>query len=216
LEVLEEASTPSQRAFAYGYLSHLAADGIAHNHYIPEQIIRTYSTKTLRHIYWEVRFDTSVKREYWSLAKDIASISYPENDELLEKVVRRTLFSFKTDKRIFHSILMLNRMKQWQKMLVNLSEKSQWKLLMKDVEHYNKLSLRLSLDFLLNQDHASCLQVDPVGRDALRSAKWVRKNLAMLNRRGRLTPEFCAQVLKSFRSGNLISFSDNVHTTYLE
>ena len=35
----------------------------------------------------------------------------------MERVVKRTLFSFKTDKRIFHSLLVLNRMDQWQKML---------------------------------------------------------------------------------------------------
>ncbi|MBI5344478.1 MAG: zinc dependent phospholipase C family protein, partial [Deltaproteobacteria bacterium] len=32
-KLLKKASTDSQKAFAYGYLSHLAADTVAHNHF---------------------------------------------------------------------------------------------------------------------------------------------------------------------------------------
>jgi hypothetical protein len=34
-KVLQAATTDSERACAYGYLSHLAADSIAHNYFIP-------------------------------------------------------------------------------------------------------------------------------------------------------------------------------------
>src|SRR4030065_2545752 len=37
-KLLKKAESDSQRAFVYGYLSHLAADTIAHNHFIPEMI----------------------------------------------------------------------------------------------------------------------------------------------------------------------------------
>ena len=65
--VLEEAATPAQEAFAYGYLSHLAADAIAHNYFIPECAIKNYASKTFRHIYWEMRFDSLIKKELWCL-----------------------------------------------------------------------------------------------------------------------------------------------------
>ncbi|MBI5683067.1 MAG: zinc dependent phospholipase C family protein, partial [Deltaproteobacteria bacterium] len=57
LKVLKKASNPSQKAFAYGYLSHLAADTIAHNYYIPERLLISFSSRILRHTYWELRFD---------------------------------------------------------------------------------------------------------------------------------------------------------------
>ncbi len=198
--VLEEAGSPAQESFAYGYLSHLAADTVAHNHFIPECIIRTYPSKTLRHAYWEVRFDTLAKRELWVLAREILRLpQHEEDDHLLEKVVKRTLFSFKTDKKIFSSLLILNRMEQWQRMLENMSEKSIWSLSERDAAKYRGLSFKNTIDFLLNLERASCLKMDPTGKDALISAKWMRRNLRILDRRGKLEPDLYVQALKSLQ-----------------
>ncbi len=199
--VLEEANSPPQEAFAYGYLSHLAADTISHNFFIPECYVRTYPAKTLRHVYWEVRFDRLAKRDLWTLARDIALLpQHGEDDELLERVVKRTLFSFKTDKRIFSSLLVLNRMEQWQKMLGNLSDKSIWTLSARDAEKYRTRSLESTLDFLLHLERAACLKMDPTGKDAIASAKWIRRNLRVLDRRGKLEPGFLAQALEALHS----------------
>lgn len=199
LGILTEASTPSQQAFAYGYLSHLASDIVAHNHFVPECMIKTYSTRTLRHLYWEVRFDTAVKTEYWALAKEVASSPCSENDDLLERIVTRTLFSFRTDKTIFNGLLVLNRMGHWQRMLNNVSKKSAWELSPLEVERYRKLSLGSSLDFLVHRTQALCFRKDPIGKDALLSAKWMRRNLKILDRKGRLTPALYAGVINSLR-----------------
>jgi len=198
--VLEEASTPQQEAFAYGYLSHLAADVVAHNFFIPESVVKSYSSKTFRHIYWEVRFDALAKRELWDLSREIARLpQHDEDDQLLEQVVKRTLFSFKTDKRIFHSLLILNRMEQWQKMLKIHSKKSPWQISKTDVTRYQDLSLQATLDFLVQERSASCVQMDPTGKGALFTAKWIRKNLKMLERRGKLEPKLYLQALRSLQ-----------------
>ncbi len=201
--VLEEASTPAQEAFAYGYLCHLAADAIAHNYFIPECVIRNYSAKTFRHVYWEMRFDSLAKKDLWDLAQEIASLpQHNEDDQLLEKVVKRTLFSFKTDRRIFHSILTINHMQQWQKMMDNLSERSPWKLSNQDANRYINLSFKNSFDFLLHLKKADCLKMDPTGKDALLSAKWIRRNLRMLGKKGKLKPGLYSQALKSLQPKN--------------
>jgi hypothetical protein len=198
--VLEEADSPQQESFAYGYLSHLAADTIAHNYFIPECVVRTYPAKTLRHAYWEVRFDTLAKRELWTLAREIVRLpQHEEDDQLLERVVKRTLFSFKTDKKIFSSLLVLNRMEQWQKMLENLSEKSIWALSDRDAAKYRDLSSKSALDFLVHLERAACLKMDPTGKDALVSAKWIRRNLRELDRKGKLEPNLYVQALKALQ-----------------
>src|SRR5689334_25445237 len=46
-EIHEAARDDRMRAFAYGYLSHLAADAIAHNHFVPMQLAVTASTSSL-------------------------------------------------------------------------------------------------------------------------------------------------------------------------
>ena len=198
--VLEEAGSPPQEAFAYGYLSHLAADSIAHNYFVPECIVRAYPAKTLRHTYWEIRFDGLARKELWSLAREIVDLpQHEEDDQLLERAVKRTLFSFKTDKRIFSSLLVLNRMEQWRRMLDSLSENSIWTLSDRDRVRYLRLSLNNALDFLTNLERATCLNMDPTGRNALLTAKWMRKNLRSLARRGKLETHLYVQALKALR-----------------
>ena len=197
--VLDEASSPAQEAFSYGYLSHLAADTVAHNRFIPECVVRTYPAKSFRHLYWEVRFDAFAKKDLWDLAQEIARFPQSEDDELIERVVKRTLFSFKTDKKIFNSIIVLNRMRQWQTMLQNHSWKSVWKLNEKDVAHYRRLAFEANLDFLVHQKGAACLNMDPIGKEALLSAKWVRRSLRTLKRKGQLDPALYHEVLRVMR-----------------
>src|SRR5207244_9953445 len=58
-QIAEAAQSEREQAFAYGYLSHLAGDVYSHNHYVPVQLIVSYQARTLRHIYWEARFDAA-------------------------------------------------------------------------------------------------------------------------------------------------------------
>jgi hypothetical protein len=55
-----QAATDAERAFALGYLSHLAADTIAHNHYVPYHLARYARSKGPRALYWEMRADRFV------------------------------------------------------------------------------------------------------------------------------------------------------------
>lgn len=195
--VLDEASSPPQQAFAYGYLSHLAADTVAHNHFIPECLVRAYPARTLRHVYWEVRFDELLNRDLWTLAREIARTAPVEEDELIERVVKRTLFSFKTDKRIFAGILVLHRMDYWHRLLQTLSDRSVWKFDPEDLRAYREFSLHAAMDFLISQESASCLQKDPIGRAELKRAKRARLVLRTLERKGQLQPFMVEQVLRS-------------------
>ena len=50
-EMRARATSPAQEAFALGYLAHLAADTIAHNHYVPYHLARYARSKGLGHLY---------------------------------------------------------------------------------------------------------------------------------------------------------------------
>ena len=84
-KVLAAARTDEERAFAYGYLSHLAADVYSHNHFVPLQLIASFPARTLGHVYWEVRFDTLQDRRRWHLTKDVLARPYPDCDALVER-----------------------------------------------------------------------------------------------------------------------------------
>src|SRR5262245_46389458 len=45
------ATSAAEEAFALGYLSHLAADTIAHNHFVPYHLARYARSKGLGHLY---------------------------------------------------------------------------------------------------------------------------------------------------------------------
>src|SRR5207245_674454 len=56
-EIFDLAPSDPLRAFGLGYLSHLAADTIAHNFFVPRQLVLTSSTVALGHSYWESRVE---------------------------------------------------------------------------------------------------------------------------------------------------------------
>ncbi len=183
-KVLDRANSPSQKAFAYGYLSHLAADTIAHNYYVPEKMVTSYSTRFLRHIYWEMRFDALADKIVWDLPRRIMKDVHEDNDPLLESVLENTLLSFNTNKTIFNNFMLIHRMEQWHKMINTLSSFSRWVLHKEDVDIYYQNSLNAILDLLQNHNMAMCIKDDPAGRKNLALAKRLRKKLKFMKRNG--------------------------------
>lgn len=183
-KVLERAESPFQKAFAYGYLSHLAADTIAHNHFVPEKMVTAFSTRLLRHVYWEMRFDALADRVVWNLPYEIMKDVHKDNDPLLEYVLEDTLFSFRTNKTIFNNVLLIHRMERWHQMINNLSLYSRWVLHKEDVNIYYQRSLNAVIDILCNHEKAMCIKEDPTGRKNLAMAKRLRRRLKFMKRIG--------------------------------
>ena len=175
----------SQKAFALGYLSHLAADTVAHNHFIPEMMIRSFSARILRHIYWELRFDALADKRVWLLPRKMIKSIHTDNDRLLDSIIENTPLSFRTNKTIFSSIMNLNKMENWHRMLTHLSKSSKW-VLEEDVKRrYFIASLDAITDLLVNSQKASCLKKDPTGKHSLNAARLMRKKLVLIKKNGK-------------------------------
>ncbi|ACM21867.1 hypothetical protein Geob_3526 [Geotalea daltonii FRC-32] len=189
LKVLENAEMDAQKACAYGYLAHLAADTVAHNYYVPYKVMRSFSTMTLKHAYWEMRFETFVDKEIWDGARKVSMEHYRKNDALLRKVLSDTLFSFGTNKRIFNSILLVSRLEKWQQVLQTLSDISRFGLEEVDRDEYMSLAEEAVFSFLTDFEDSRFFQADPTGERALATAEAVRKNLRLLYRSGKITKQ---------------------------
>lgn len=176
-KVLKAAKTDRERAAAYGYLSHLAADVVAHNDYIPSQIIKSFKTRTLSHTYWEMRFDMHVRQEVWDKMTRMILGDFSPFDRLLKKVLKRALFSFKTSKKIFSGILALQRYKQFRRTFAAYAKKSRFKLDTKEISHYMRLAVASALSFLENPSDAACLNGDPTGNRKIKEALKLRRRL---------------------------------------
>jgi hypothetical protein len=186
-KVLQAGRTDSERACAYGYLCHLAADVVAHNYYVPYKIMRTFATVTMKHAYWEMRFETFVARDIWEEAQEVCRSDQRANDALMRRVLTNTIFSFGTNKRIFNSIMLLSRLERWQKVMQTLSDNSRYVLAESDRDEYLKLTEEAVFGFMRSPQDSELLLADPTGEHALAMAEAVRKNLRLLYKNGRLT-----------------------------
>ncbi|HVO25842.1 MAG TPA: zinc dependent phospholipase C family protein [Candidatus Margulisiibacteriota bacterium] len=192
--LVERADNDAQRAFAYGYLTHLAGDVYSHNHYVPTQLIVSFRARTLRHTYWEARFDAQQQAAYRLIVRELRGHRFPECDALVRDVVSRTLFSFRTDKRIFRGFIAIHDLDQWHRIMRRLSAGSRYPLPMEVVERYNAACHGSIVDLLQRGKHSVCQGADPTGLRAIALAKEVRRSLKALNRQGRVTPKLQEEI----------------------
>jgi hypothetical protein len=193
-QIVEAAQSEREEAFAYGYVSHLAGDVYSHNHYVPVQLVVSYQARTLRHIYWEARFDAAQERDRWRLLRQVFDQRYADCDRLVERVVERTLFSFRTNKRIFKSVMGLHQLDQWRRMVRRLSDRSRYALPSAEIDRFNGLCVTSIRDLLAHGRRSGCQHADPTGREALARAETLRRKLRALRRRGQMTEAIAAEL----------------------
>ncbi len=198
--LLDEARTNRQRACAYGYLCHLAADTVAHNYYVPYKIIRSFATITMKHAYWEMRFEAFVEKDTWELARAVCRTDQRANDQLLRSVLSTTLFSFGTNKRIFNSIMLLSRLEHLQLIVQALSSRSRYQLAPADRDEYLELARGAVFDVLRYPEHSRYLLVDPTGEKALAAVDGVRKQLRMRMKSGFMSKQEGLGEVEALRS----------------
>lgn len=194
-KILKHADSESQQACAYGYLSHLAADTVAHSYFVPFKLMRTYNTMLLKHAYWELRFEAHVAPETWPLARSIGRKDFSQNDKLMRSILADTIFSFGTNKRLFNSLLLLNRLQQYQKVLRSLANTSKWAISPEDRQEYLELTSKATLSILQDMDNSPFFNADPTGERALNAASMIRKNLHALWLDGKLREGDANQML---------------------
>lgn len=114
-EMRDLARSPAEHAFALGYLAHLAADTIAHNHFVPYHLARYARGRELGHLYWEMNADRFVDDQRWDVVshlKDQPELS--ELDELVNRTVPRKALSMGTNKVIFNHVLLVAERRKWR------------------------------------------------------------------------------------------------------
>jgi hypothetical protein len=182
--VLGAAQGDIERAFAYGYLSHLAADVYSHNYFVPTQLIASFPSRLRRHVYWEARFDSQFGTVDRRLLEEVVDRRDLRCDALVERVVDRTLFSFGTNKRIFHSVIALQQFDRWQEAIQRFTARSRFALPASEIERYKRACVEGIRDLLTLGEQSSTLRHDPTGHENIDRAKAIRRKMRMLRRRG--------------------------------
>src|SRR5688572_24161223 len=147
LEIYERARDEPLRAFALGYLAHLAADVVAHNYFVPRQLAITSSTAALGHSYWESRFETHLGERHARRAREVILLDHTRSDDLLDRVLSPTIFSTHTNRRIFRGMVYVTDTESWQRIFHVMKEKSRWDLAETEVGDYVGRAYDFVMDF---------------------------------------------------------------------
>lgn len=211
LGLLSHAKTPSERAFVYGYLSHLAADTVSHNYFVPYQNISQLEGRAkFVHAFWEVSVDQYFSEVAWGDMGDI--IKNPRNhthDQLLDTALKDTIFSFKTNKMLFSSMLAIQRLKKWQSLVKRMDVISMGKVDSHHLSEYNRLALSAIILFFNESTKSAVYRVDPTGAKTIEDATEIRAMLKKLNSKKELSESILQAESDRFRSHVRKQFFDH-------
>ncbi len=173
-EIFDLAHTEALRSFGLGYLSHLAADTVAHNFFVPRQLVLTSSTAALGHSYWESRFETHLGDAYARTAKEVILKDHAPSDAHLDQILSPTLFSHGINRRLFRGMVHLKESQSWQFAFQLILESTRWDLPNEDVERHMAVAFEYVME-LLGEKDAAARRLDPAGDQALRMAKQIQQ-----------------------------------------
>jgi hypothetical protein len=193
-QVVAACRTDRERAFAHGYLSHLVGDVHSHNHFVPVRLVTTYASIGLGHVYWEARFDAAQPGAPWQLVRSVLSQPTDDLDDLVERTVERTLFSFRTNKRIFSSLLLVQQLERWQQLVREVGRRSRHRIEPDEIQRFNTVCVDAIRDLLRHGPESASQAADPTGAEALHKATRLRRKLRVLRRQGELPANISREI----------------------
>jgi hypothetical protein len=155
-DLLKGVETKQQKAFVYGYMSHLAADTVAHNAYIVDK-------KNFGHSVMEMKADSIIDKKYWFQAISIDRKIQMRNDLFLENSIDRFIFSYKTNKRILKGTVYLSLL--YRKRINDFIDKNLITSLpvRETIEKLQQESIDKIIDLFQNWKNSDVIKVNPSG-----------------------------------------------------
>jgi hypothetical protein len=175
----EHARDDAARAFLLGYLCHLAADIIAHNHFVPFHFVHDCPPRFLGHAYWEAIADSHVSDADWHTVDKLKkNKSIHQYDHMVHRAVKRRALGLRSNKWIFNNILLINCRQSWRTMIRGFQSSARIHPLNAE---FHRLCRAASLRQMLAVFHAHRLALlkahDPTGKTALQGAVRLRREL---------------------------------------
>ncbi len=175
-------------AFALGYWTHLAADTVAHNIFVPRQIFLTASSRKFGHGYWELRAESTVGEDTWGLLDEVTSGSHDRQHALLKDAIRQSPLPISWSRWIQRGFLSLSGVRQWRRMVEWLDRVSRYELPSDEMDEYRQLCLERMVDSIGDADRRSAvMKADPTGGSLDRSMVIARQELQRRIAQGELS-----------------------------
>jgi hypothetical protein len=175
LRLMENAHDDQTRAFAYGFLTHLAADTVAHNDFIPQQIIRTGSTISIGHLYWELMADQYTHPATRKKIRKILAEPSEVHEQLLEDHLYPQMKWYGLNRSIFTNINRLTYGRRFNMAVKLCHELSFFPLQKEEILSYQGRAIDRMIDVLKNGRKSLLLKEDPNGIQALSDIREKRR-----------------------------------------
>jgi hypothetical protein len=186
--ILEDAETEASQAFALGYLSHLAADTVAHGKFLPRQMTLTRSTVSFGHIYWELRADGSIGPYHWSQLRSILDEVFDEHEVSLSSQLTDTFLPFAMNWRLFYRMNKFVGQRLLRRAMDRWYMRSRWQLSDQLLREYRAECLDRMLDVVRSLQKSPVVREDPSGNAALAYTRVQRRQLRQMSRAGLIAP----------------------------
>jgi len=166
----EAADTPRLHAYACGYLAHLAADTVAHNHYVPTLLGGTPGTGKLSHVYVEMQADRMVE---WDAAEAVSLFRLPNGaaDRTLLQATHGGHWPFAFKKRLFQGSLAVSGKQSWRRSLRLVHRVMPHAADRAYLREMIDVSVRAVVDVLRDPHGSVVTGIDPIGSDNLAEAR---------------------------------------------
>lgn len=211
-EIRDRAHDEPLRAFALGYLAHLAADVVAHNWFVPRQLVASSPAAGLGHSYWESRFEAALGGGYAHRAREVVLLDHARSDAHLDRILSPTIFSTGTNRRIFRGMVFVTDTAGWQRAFERVARTSRYPLADEAVDRHLRRSFDYIIDLFRKDATAAPRAFDPSGEAALQHALRVRR--LAVRRGGSETTAAAADTTFALPPGELGYAADRLAALY--
>ncbi|HPG30698.1 MAG TPA: zinc dependent phospholipase C family protein [bacterium] len=173
-KIYKKAGSDSEKGFALGYLTHLSADAVSHNFFVPFNLFsKKIKSLSLSHIYWELLFDMKLPEFYRDFACFLVEFHNPENDSFLKKNISYNK-TFSMRKSLFYNIIKMQNAKILSKAMKTPRFSKKILVLNDDIfDKFIKTNIGICIDVINNLDSSFVCDYDPVGSENLTASPYL-------------------------------------------
>jgi hypothetical protein len=179
--LIRSVQEPHLKAYGMGYLSHLAADVVAHNYYVPNILQLGAGKGRFSHVYIEMQADRKTDFSKAQL-KQIVQSPLRDADASLWSILQKSKVTFSFKKKIFQGSMALSRRNGYDSSLDILDKTFPQHNCQEYLDHMRDLSLQVVVDCLNQQRGSVVTQYDPMGFENLGLVKKVKKSTTRFRR----------------------------------
>ncbi|MHC4697468.1 MAG: zinc dependent phospholipase C family protein [Planctomycetota bacterium] len=182
--LLDTADNGQAKAFAYGYLSHLAADTVGHGKFVPRQVMLSDCSVHFGHLYWELRADAAEEESSWSRLERVLQDDHNHHHEALAAQITDTFLSYDLNRLLFNQMNALALRRSFRTTIGVWSRCSRWYLSPSLMNGYRGECVDRIHSILSEGSRSALLREDPNGTSALMQVRVRRREQRRLRRQG--------------------------------